>query len=117
MNGGTLEIKMDSVPNLNWGTSDDDIPKTSVDTFQMAIVPFTDQAAKTFRDSIAVDLHSVDKADIYYTLDGTNPDNNSMKYSFPIVLKETAVIKSVSYHPVMGYSYITDSKFVRTNEK
>lgn len=117
MNGVTLEIKMDSVPNLNWGASDDEVPVTSVEDSKLTIVPYTNQVAKTFSDIITVDFHSVDNSDIYYTLDGSNPDKNSNKYTSPVVLNETALIKSIAYNAENGYSYIVESKFVKTNEK
>ena len=117
MNGGTLEVSMDSIPNTAWGTGNTDMPVSSVDEFLITIVPYSNQSAKTFRDSIIVDLNSADNSDIFYTLNGNDPDKNSLKYTAPIILKETAVIKSIAFNPEKGYSHITESKYFKTNEK
>jgi hypothetical protein len=37
-------------------------------------------------------------ARIYYTVDNTNPDTNSLRYDGPIILKQSAVIKALAYH-------------------
>ncbi len=117
MEGGVLEIKMDSVPNLIWGISDENIPVTTIDDSQISIVPYTNQSAKIFNDSLIVDLNTVDKSEIFYTINGENPDKNSLKYNSSIVVKENAIIKYVAYNKTNGYSYIGESKFMKIDNK
>jgi predicted alpha-1,2-mannosidase len=117
MNGGVLEIKMDSVPNLSWGISDENIPVTTIDDSQISIIPYTNQSVKIFSDSLLVDLNSVDKSEIFYSLDGAIPDKNSMKYHSPIVLKENSQIKYVAYNTRNGYSNISESRFMKIDNK
>jgi len=50
-----------------------------------------------FRDSTLVTLESIfEQARIYYTLDGSEPSGNSIKYSVPFYLKNSAFIKARS---------------------
>ena len=48
-----------------------------------------------YSSAISVDL-SAGTSDIYYTLDGSEPDTNSSKYSAPININKTTVIKALS---------------------
>ena len=117
MEGGVLEIKMDSVPNLLWGMSDESIPVTTIDDSQISIVPYTNQSAKIFNDSLIVDLNTVNKSEIFYTVNGENPDKNSLKYISPIVVKENAHIKYVAYNSICGYSHMGESNFVKIDNR
>ena len=40
-----------------------------------------------------------EEAEIYYTLDGSHPNNNSKKYKNPIKLRKSATIKAITYLP------------------
>ena len=44
-----------------------------------------------------ITLTTNDKSDIYYTVDGSFPNKNSIKYTSPIKIDKTMVIKAISY--------------------
>ena len=48
-----------------------------------------------YPSAVAVGL-SAGTSDIYYTLDGSDPDSTSLKYSAPITINETRVLKAIS---------------------
>jgi hypothetical protein len=48
-----------------------------------------------YPSAVSVEL-SAGTSDIYYTLDGSDPDSNSLKYSGPINISETTVLKAIS---------------------
>jgi len=50
---------------------------------------------------------------IYYTLDGSNPDETSLRYEKPLILDETAIVKAISILD-KKMSIISVSKFVRS---
>lgn len=65
--------------------------------------PTASPAPGDFKDSVDVTLScATGGADIYYTLDGNSPDQNSAKYSGSIHLTETTTIKARAYKNNVG---------------
>ena len=65
-----------------------------------------------FKDSLQLELDYVfDDASIYYTLDGSEPDSTSVKYTTPINLTQSAEVKAVTYAPGWNLSEVTASSF------
>ncbi len=58
---------------------------------------------------IKTNLSTIDGAPIYYTLDGTEPDENSTPYTGSVVLDKTAKIKAVAIRPSGKSRVWTDS--------
>ena len=63
-----------------------------------------------------ITLTTNDKSDIYYTVDGSFPNKNSIKYTSPIKIDKTTVIKAISYKDgfiessVISRTFKTDRK-------
>lgn len=55
--------------------------------------------ADPIAEAIVATFSTIDDAPIYYTLDGTNPTINSHRYTKPVVLQESAVIKAQVIRP------------------
>jgi len=53
---------------------------------------------------------------IYYTIDGSVPDNRSNVYSEPIYLSESAVIKAISVHKY-NHSIVSKARFIKSKYK
>jgi len=73
---------------LNWqenGTFDDVLPST----------PVFSPAAGQFDTSQSITITAVDP--IYYTTDGSTPDNTDSPYTTPIPISTTTVLKAVAY--------------------
>ncbi|MFA6483260.1 MAG: discoidin domain-containing protein, partial [Bacteroidales bacterium] len=69
-----------------------------------------------FLDSIWVSLNSdADSDRIYYTTDGTIPDQNSLKYAGPLSLTQSALIKAVAIDTRGVKSFIRTGNFVKAN--
>ncbi len=65
-----------------------------------------------FVDSLFVDLSSkIEGADIYYSLDGTNPNKKSNHYKSPISIKESCQLKVVAYKKGFALSDIVTSEY------
>ncbi|MBD9091625.1 MAG: beta-N-acetylhexosaminidase [Bacteroides oleiciplenus] len=63
----------------------------------------------TDKKAVVVTLSTIDNAPIYYTLDGTEPDSASLKYTEPIAITETADFQAVVIRPE-GKSKVVSKK-------
>lgn len=61
-------------------------------------------------DSLEVKIDGL--GDIYYTLDGSTPSYNSIKYENPIILDKTSVIKAISYENKKANSEIITNSYI-----
>tara|TARA_R110000868_G_scaffold379928_1_gene645897 strand:- start:9698 stop:11755 length:2058 start_codon:yes stop_codon:yes gene_type:complete len=69
-----------------------------------------------FKDSIKVTLDYFFKGvDIYYTLDGSEPDTTSTKYNNPITLNNSTQIKAVCHKPGWALSTVKAVSFKKSN--
>ncbi|MBR5912451.1 MAG: GH92 family glycosyl hydrolase [Bacteroidales bacterium] len=94
-NGGTLEFTMTDQPNSTWATQPENCPVVRIPTEQIVIVPTINAGSDTFFDSLMVSMsHPMEGVAIHYTLDGTEPDENSAVFANPICLKETTTVKA-----------------------
>jgi predicted alpha-1,2-mannosidase len=96
-NGSEFVFEMGEKPNKEWGTKKDDIPY-SFTKKDFVSPPFQKKDISLFKDSAVVDLDcSVKDAVIYYTLNGTEPNQNSEKFLKPFTIKTTTILKARSY--------------------
>ncbi len=123
-NGGTLEFEMSNIPNKQWGDKEENRPSSFVSP-SITIVPNIQSTQRSFMDKteISISLFSPSKIDnsnfqypaqtdvIYYTLDSSEPTVNSIKYTKPININKTTLLKAVAYNPATGYSKVVESKF------
>ncbi|MEN8193226.1 MAG: family 20 glycosylhydrolase [Bacteroidota bacterium] len=87
-----------SVAGINYAKSE----------YNVAIKNKFDAATK----SMALELDSeLPNLDIYYTLDGSDPDTNSIKYSKPFSINQNTNVKAVSYKNKKKMSNITTRNF------
>ena len=74
--------------------------------------PSFSPAAGTFDVAQDITLKtSTPSAHIYYTLDGTDPDNGSAKYSTPIHITQNTTIKAITYADGLTESSISEGVF------
>jgi predicted alpha-1,2-mannosidase len=91
--GSKLVFEMGPHPNNNWGTSLEDRP-SSMEFMPAVAMPYIVHRDHNFLDSIEVSLQcETEDAMIYYTLDGSEPNEGSQGYTAPFVLKNTTLIK------------------------
>ena len=64
------------------------------------------------KDNILIDLHAeANGLEIKYTLDGSEPDTNSLKYTEPFILNKNAIIKSAAFKDGKIVGKITEKEF------
>lgn len=97
MNGGELVFQMGRAPNLRWGSSEADIPKSSISGKKLVPVPVIEAPAGTFKDYLEVRIKGTDKEQrIYFTTDGSEPSLKSTLYDHPFVIETTTTVKAIA---------------------
>lgn len=100
MEGGVLEYKLSKEPDLQRGTSLEARPFSLSDK-PFVSMPFYDTDAQDlslFIDSVRVSLGCLTEgAVIRYTLDGSDPDENSETYNSPLSFRDDGMIKARAF--------------------
>jgi len=116
LQGGELEFTMADQPNTQWGSRDDEVPRTSIEDERLLPSPVINYEDYRIRDTLEVRLESFDaQADLYYTTDGSTPDRNDRFYDKPILLNQPTTLKAIAYREGYGYSYPVEAQFIRIN--
>ncbi|NOX66482.1 MAG: DUF4981 domain-containing protein [Chlorobi bacterium] len=69
-----------------------------------------------FTDSLIANIAcEVNDAEIYYTLDGSKPDNKSKQYKEPIYIKDNSQLKAVAYKPGFLISNVVTSEYKKVD--
>ncbi len=69
-----------------------------------------------FSDSVSITLSSdIDTNSIFYTLDGTEPGELSLKYVKPLTITQSAVLKTVAYDSRGVRGFEREGNFTRAN--
>jgi predicted alpha-1,2-mannosidase len=88
--GGELQLDMGDKAS-DWGAKEADCPVSGIKELPIMPAPFVQTGARVFRENQMVSLGSADpKAELYYTLDGTEPTSKSTRYTRPIKLDKSA---------------------------
>ena len=95
--GGELVVALGPEPNRFWGSSVEDRPRSTIEAVQVAAVPFVERGRRLFRGAQGVTLGSADRgATIFYSLDGSDPDRNAIRYSGPIQIRSSVTLKAIA---------------------
>jgi predicted alpha-1,2-mannosidase len=106
MNGGKLVFEMGNKPNTNWGANEEDRPYSVTEKIAYAKTPKVDFSDIMFLNSRIITLAGNEpNAKIYYTLDGTEPTEESTPYIKPITITKTSVFKTRSFVDGIAPSY------------
>lgn len=94
VNGGRLELEMDTVPNKEWGSKPEDRPTTPEQQFRYAPAPDIRFSDILFLDSREVNISAPETGvAIHYTTDETEPTEKSPVYSGPLKITKPTVLK------------------------
>jgi hypothetical protein len=96
LDGAKLVFEMGPTPNKNWGSAKDDRP-VSGKYEPAATLPYAVTSDEYFQKTGKVTLHCDDpQAKIYYTTDGSRPNENSLLYSAPVIVDRTTDLRFVT---------------------
>ena len=115
-NGGELEFTMTATPDSPWATQPDNCPVARIPGESILVVPAINAESNTFFDSVTVTMSHPLESAIYYTLDGTEPTENSLAYTEPLVLKATTSIRAAALQNGQ-WSRVIDANFYKIDAK
>jgi len=107
MQGGTLSFELSETPikNVNLG-----LPY-SLSSNKQVSVPFIKNDIGFFLDSIQVEMGvTTNGAEIYYTLDGNEPTENSNRYQTPFFISDDVILKMRAFKNEMDPSVVSWAK-------
>lgn len=94
MEGGKLTFYMGNKPNINWGSEDQDIPVSEITDNLIIPTPYSTSKRRSFNKEIKIELkHQFENTNIYYTINGAEPTNQTNVYEHPLIINKTATIK------------------------
>lgn len=97
MEGGELQFVLTDTTNTTRGVNEPTFPY-SLTTDKVVSIPYTTKDFNQFKDVIEIDLGSAtEDARIYYTVDGSEPGENSIPYTVPIKLTASAQLKAKAF--------------------
>jgi predicted alpha-1,2-mannosidase len=95
MAGGELIFKMGAHPNRRWGTGVGDAPVSRITDYRIVPTPLIQAAGKTFKDRLEIGFETTNhNLKIHYTMDGREPDRNSMTFERPFFIDRTTTVKA-----------------------
>lgn len=90
----------------------DDILVTDFGDEESVVMPSFTPSGGSYYGSVTVSISTITpNATIYYTTDGTDPDESSAVYSDPIEITETTTLKARAYAPEMNPSLISSAVY------
>lgn len=114
MNGGNLEFEMGSKPNMSWGVGAGNEPETSVSEELILPVPYLAAAETRIREPLQVSIATiVPDCEIYFTVDGSQPNRSSIRYTGPFMLDKTTLLKAIAWKDGFGFSKAIDGQFTK----
>jgi predicted alpha-1,2-mannosidase len=113
VNGGELVFVMGDRPNTAWGCRAEDRPRSVVEE-QFAMNPFFIAAARSFYDSMTVEIKCYTPgAEIRFTADGRLPSKHSARYAGPVTIDRTTTLKAAAFKDGMGESFVESVEYIR----
>ena len=114
VDGGEFVFNMGATPNQEWGQLKADRPFTQ--EFKPTVVmPFIITNDNQFITHAKVKLECKTKGSkIYYTIDGSEPNENSSLYTAPFKLDKTTDLKFVAYKKRIAAKLNSHRKIIKT---
>ena len=110
--GGEFTFVLAQSPDTSWGRPPAHRPTSKIDTLRMTPAPFFSTSARTFLDSLSVEIGCLSpEARIVYTLDGSEPDRHSTAYTAPLIIRNAAVLRARAFAPGRTASPVVTAQY------
>ncbi|HEX5885525.1 MAG TPA: GH92 family glycosyl hydrolase, partial [Pyrinomonadaceae bacterium] len=96
MAGGELVFQMGPRPNSRWGSGVGNEPVSRIDGNEIVPVPVIKAAGQTFRGRLEINLLAATPVDLYYTVDGSEPNSSSRRFARPFVIDADTTVKALA---------------------
>ena len=117
MKGGNISFSMDSVPDKAWAAAAVSSPTTVISDNPIVTVPYVVADSKAFTKSTTIELKAAKTDDqIFYTLDGADPQSSGTLYDKPFTIEKTTHLKFCSLEKGVGKSFVIDADFFKVPE-
>ena len=114
--GGQLIFTMGPESQSDWGTGAGHSPVSQNEAQSIPLTPVISAEAPSFSDYIDVSVMSPDRdSTLYYTCDGSVPDEKATRYSKPFRLKESTLVRALAVSGKGERSPVIDARFNRFN--
>ena len=113
MKGGQLVLQMGPRPNPNWGAGPGNEPVSRITGAAITPVPVIKSAGQTFKNKTTIAVQPIGtRATIRYTMDGSEPNARSPRFTKPVAIDRTTTVKAIA---IQGgrMSRIATAKFHR----
>lgn len=110
-NGAHLNFSLSATPDLKYLNS---LEKPIMEIKDNLIVPnpIIEGPQETFKGKAEIELSSaLAGTEIFYTLDGSAPNRNSIKYSAPFSIDQSLTIKAIAYKKGFKTSYVSTATY------
>ena len=112
MSGGELIFEMGPRPNLNWGSSNINVPVSEIKAPEIVPVPLIKAFGKTFKDFLLVSLSGLSKdLEFHFTTDGSEPTIRSQRFTRPILLDKSATVRAIAINRLRQTSLVATAKY------
>lgn len=95
MNGGVLELEMTSEPGNEWGTRQEERPKSAITDHLILPVPFFAAASSSFQEELPLKIRHIDpNAEIYYRTQSEDISKPDYLYEKPLLVEENEIFSA-----------------------
>lgn len=114
-NGANLNFSLSATPDLTYLNSLQK-PVMKITTNLIVPNPVIDSPQETFKDKAEVNITSaLANTAIYYTLDGSIPNQNSTKYTTPFSINKDVTVNAIAYKKGFKTSYVSTATYKKIN--
>jgi predicted alpha-1,2-mannosidase len=107
--GGKLTFRMSKDPAFPY-----EMKMQDAESFNTVMIPYVEAEQKSFYDSLKIEFRTFTPgAEIYYTTNGTEPDQTSQKYTAPFYISQSTDFKIKAFQSGMEPSFTENAGFMK----
>ena len=96
-NGGKLEFEMTNSRKSTWATEAENCPTQKIEDHIIVTAPIIKVVSDVFFETLNIELSHLDSdVKMYYTIDGSTPNENSTLYTEPFVIDQSSDVMVIA---------------------